>query len=33
MVTENLAFGDGIVNGCEGTVRDIKYEQDVTGRR
>ncbi|KDR81275.1 hypothetical protein GALMADRAFT_20216, partial [Galerina marginata CBS 339.88] len=33
MLTENLAFNDGIVNGSEGVIRDIKYEEDEEGRR
>lgn len=33
MVMDNLAFGNGVVNGSEGTVHDIKYEVDEDGRR
>lgn len=33
MVTENLAFSKGVVNGVEGTVQDIKYSTDEQGRR
>lgn len=33
MVTENLAFHHGIVNGSEGIVEDVKYEEDEQGRR
>ncbi|PPQ71220.1 hypothetical protein CVT26_010999 [Gymnopilus dilepis] len=31
MVTENLAFDNGIVNGSEGVVQDIKYDEDDQG--
>lgn len=33
MVTENLAFSDGIVNGSEGTIRSIHYQEDGHGVR
>jgi len=33
MIMENLAIEYGIVNGREGTVRDIKYTVDSRGRR
>jgi len=33
MVTENVAFDSGIVNGTEGTVIRIYYEEDDEGRR
>ncbi|PPQ66487.1 hypothetical protein CVT26_011176 [Gymnopilus dilepis] len=33
MVTENIAFDSKIVNGTEGVVRSIVYEEDEAGRR
>lgn len=33
MVTENLAFSKGIVNGVEGVVHDIKFTVDPDGNR
>ncbi|KAF5310090.1 hypothetical protein D9619_010532 [Psilocybe cf. subviscida] len=33
MITENLAFGHGIVNGSEGVVQSIKYNEDGFGIR
>lgn len=33
MITENLAFSKGIVNGVEGTIHDIKFTCDDNGRR
>lgn len=33
MITENIAFGYGVVNGAEGVVHEIKYDVDEKGRR
>lgn len=33
MVTENLAFGHGIVNGSEGIIQDIKYYTKADNKR
>lgn len=33
MVQENIAFSRNVVNGAEGIIRSIKYDQDENGRR
>ncbi|KAF5309577.1 hypothetical protein D9619_012398 [Psilocybe cf. subviscida] len=33
MVTENIAFSFGVVNGSEGVVRSIRYNEDSCGRK
>ena len=33
MVQENIAFSQNVVNGAEGIVRSIKYDQDENGHR
>jgi ATP-dependent exoDNAse (exonuclease V) alpha subunit len=33
MITENVAIGANVVNGAEGVLKDIKYEEDHEGRR
>lgn len=33
MITENVAFDSGVVNGTEGILKEVKYEDDADGRR